>query len=95
MDPVLRHLQSRRPAGEYQFLAHLVGALSDEAELRSFDIVVDQPPVSTSIPSPHPAADPDRAARLKIEYRTAFKQWKALSWWKRLRTKRPEPPTGI
>ena len=104
MDPVLLHLQSRLPDGQHQFLAALVGALSDETNVstlqqfaawRTATLTTEQGSVCTSIPFPHPVADPDRAARLNIEYLTALNQWKALSWWKRLRTKRPEPPTGI
>jgi tetratricopeptide (TPR) repeat protein len=38
---------------------------------------------------------PARAAPLNIEYQAARKRWQAPPWWKRLRTKRPEPPTGF
>ena len=44
---------------------------------------------------PHPSADGARAAQLNIEYQKAKKAWEALPWWKRMRTTRPEPPTGI
>jgi hypothetical protein len=44
---------------------------------------------------PHASADSDRAAQLNLEYQKALTQWKALSFWKRLRTKRPRPPKGI
>lgn len=43
----------------------------------------------------HPAADPDRAARLNIEYIEALKRWEALPLWRRVRAKKPERPTGI
>lgn len=50
-----------------------------------------------SIPQPvaHPAADLERASRLNIRYQKELKKWKALSWWKRLKVKKPEPPSGI
>jgi tetratricopeptide (TPR) repeat protein len=52
-------------------------------------------PVGGFASCPHPAADPDRAVRLNLEYQANRKRWDALSWWQRLRTKRPEPPAGI
>ena len=51
--------------------------------------------VSVSIPTLHPAADPECAARLNIQYHEELRRWKALPLWKRLRTKKPEPPKGI
>jgi tetratricopeptide (TPR) repeat protein len=50
---------------------------------------------AVSVPTPHPRADPEGAARPNIEHHAARRQWEALPWWKRLLTKRPEPPTGI
>jgi WD40 repeat protein len=47
------------------------------------------------IPSPHPRADGNRAAQLNMEYQKARRAWEALPWWKRIRTPRPEPPTGM
>jgi hypothetical protein len=35
-----------------------------------------------------------RAAALRREYRDALERWKALPFWQRLRTRRPEPPAG-
>jgi hypothetical protein len=46
------------------------------------------------IPSPHQAANPERAAQLNIQYQRDLAAWKALPWWKR-RGKKPVPPTGI
>ena len=46
-------------------------------------------------PTPHPSADPARAAQLNLEYQRAKKAWEALPWLKRMRTPKPEPPTGI
>jgi hypothetical protein len=43
----------------------------------------------------HPAADPERAFRLNLQYQEELARWKALSWWQRLRAKKPEPPRGI
>ena len=43
----------------------------------------------------HHGGDPDRATRLNLEYQRRLADWKALSGWKRIRTKRPEPPKGI
>lgn len=45
--------------------------------------------------TPHPAADPERAARLNIEYQRALARRKALPWWRRWWVKRPNPPSGI
>jgi hypothetical protein len=44
---------------------------------------------------PHPAADGARAAQLNMEYIAARKAWEALPWLKRIRTPKPEPPSGI
>jgi tetratricopeptide (TPR) repeat protein len=44
---------------------------------------------------PHPTADANLAAQHNLEYQQAVERWKALPFWQRLRTKRPEPPTGI
>jgi hypothetical protein len=43
----------------------------------------------------HPAADPDRAARLNREHIEALARWRALPRWKRFLTKKPIPPVGI
>jgi len=45
--------------------------------------------------SPHPSANAERAARLNIQFIEAMKKWRALPWWKRIHSKRPERPTGI
>jgi len=45
-----------------------------------------------SPPDPHSPAQ--RAARLNIEFQQALARWKALPWWQRLRTRKPEPPQG-
>jgi len=51
---------------------------------------------SSGLPSvAHPKADPDRAARLNLEYQKARKAWERLPAWRRLVTRRPDPPTGI
>jgi hypothetical protein len=47
------------------------------------------------VPSPHPNADPEKAASLNIQYQEALRVWKSLPWWKRLRTAKPEPPGNI
>ena len=54
-------------------------------------------PAEESIPQPgaHPATDPPRASRLNIRYQKQLQEWKALPWWKRLKEKKPKPPTGI
>jgi hypothetical protein len=46
-------------------------------------------------PTPHPSTDGARAAQLNIEYQRALKNWQALPWLKRMRTRKPTPPTGI
>jgi hypothetical protein len=43
----------------------------------------------------HPGADPDRATHLNREYQHALAAWQALPFWKRMITKKPEPPSGI
>jgi Domain of unknown function (DUF4062)/AAA domain len=53
------------------------------------------PPQRFSMPIPHPNADPQKAARLNLEYQQSLREWKALPWRKRLWTKKPEPPSGI
>jgi hypothetical protein len=47
------------------------------------------------IPSAHPGADGNRAAALNIAYHKDLAAWQALPFWKRLRTKKPQPPKGI
>ena len=47
------------------------------------------------VPQAHPAANPNRAMQLNLEYQEALKRWNSLSWWKRLRVKKPERPSGI
>ena len=44
---------------------------------------------------PHPGANANDAARRNIAYQKELAGWKALPLWKRLRTKKPEAPTGI
>jgi WD40 repeat protein len=48
-----------------------------------------------NIPHPHPKADPTEASKLNFEYQKSLKEWNNLSWWKKLWTKKPEPPKGI
>jgi tetratricopeptide (TPR) repeat protein len=45
--------------------------------------------------TPHPAADPERAFRLNLQYQQELARWRALPWWQRLRAKKPEPSRGI
>jgi hypothetical protein len=47
------------------------------------------------VPQAHPAANPNRAMQLNLEYQEALKRWNSLSWWKRLRLKKPVRPSGI
>jgi hypothetical protein len=47
------------------------------------------------IPRGHPSADADHAAALNIAYLKDLAAWKALPFWKRLGTKKPQPPEGI
>ena len=51
------------------------------------------PDVSGS--SPHPTADPERAFQLNIQFQKDMAAWKALSFLRRITTKKPNPPTGI
>lgn len=48
-----------------------------------------------AIPSRHPKADPERAFKLNMQYQQELSRWKALPWWKRIRTPKPEAPKGI
>jgi hypothetical protein len=54
-----------------------------------------QPQAAVDVPVAHPAADPDRAAALNLEYQKALAAWRAMSWFQRLRTRKPIPPSGI
>jgi WD40 repeat protein len=47
------------------------------------------------VPQAHPAANPNRAMELNLKYQEELKRWNALSWWKRLRIKKPVRPSGI
>jgi hypothetical protein len=47
------------------------------------------------VPQAHPAANPNRAMQLNLEYQEALKRWNSLPWWKRLRVKKPVRPSGI
>jgi hypothetical protein len=49
----------------------------------------------TSMPVPRANSDPDVATRRNLEYQRELAKWHALPWWKRLRTRKPEPPQGI
>ena len=72
------------------------------AEPRPTASTADAPPAARR-PAPPPTAvallDPNspaqRAARLSIEYQRAMARWNTLSWWQRLRTLKPEPPSGL
>jgi len=50
---------------------------------------------SVDIPSPHPRADPKRAAALNRKYLEELERWRALPVWKRRLVKKPERPAGI
>lgn len=56
---------------------------------------IEPPAESYLVPAPHPAADPERAARLNIQFGQELARWKALPWWKRMSVKRPKAPKGI
>jgi WD40 repeat protein len=45
--------------------------------------------------APHPKANPELAAQLNINYSQDLNKWKELPWWRRIRIKKPERPTGI
>jgi tetratricopeptide (TPR) repeat protein len=63
-----------------------------QAEASVTDVAVGQERLGFT---PHPAADADRAVRLNLAYQEEFARWKRLSFWQRLRVKKPEPPVGI
>jgi tetratricopeptide (TPR) repeat protein len=52
-------------------------------------------PPAVDVPPPHHGTDANRAAELNIAYQHALSAWNALPMWKRLRTRKPEPPVGI
>jgi hypothetical protein len=72
-------------------------SLFSDAELHAFDYLslTSSVPTAVDFPAPYSASDPDDAAALNLEYIRAKHAWEQLSWWKRLRTKRPTPPAGI
>ena len=43
----------------------------------------------------HPRADPEGAAQRSVNYRKALKAWKALPFFKRMRTPKPPKPPGV
>ncbi|MEK6324266.1 MAG: DUF4062 domain-containing protein [Acidobacteriota bacterium] len=47
------------------------------------------------VSTPHPGTNAERAAQLNIQYQQDLARWNALPWWKRVRTKKPDRPTGI
>jgi hypothetical protein len=53
------------------------------------------PPAPVYVPTPHPGANAEAAAELNIRYQQDLASWNALSWWQRLKVKKPEPPRGI
>jgi hypothetical protein len=96
-DQALRKGQKRAqlrlcPAGEtrpfivgYKKSSEIPAAL-EGAPARGRDVLI-----STA----HPDADPDGHARRNIAYRRDLSAWKALPWWKRIRTEKPKPPLGV
>lgn len=58
-------------------------------------IHVREQPSNMGIPTPHSAADPKRASEANVKYQNSLRKWQALPWWKRLFTRRPDPPRGI
>lgn len=50
---------------------------------------------SVYVSTPHPGTNAERAAELNIQYQQDLARWSALPWWKRVRTKKPDRPTGI
>jgi hypothetical protein len=48
-----------------------------------------------AVPRGHPGAASDRVAALNIAYLKDLAAWNALPFWKRMGTKKPQPPEGI
>jgi hypothetical protein len=46
-------------------------------------------------PTTHPQADANKATELNKRFQKELAEWNALPWWKRIKTKRPEPPKGM
>lgn len=44
------------------------------------------------IPTAHRSADPQRASQLNIEYQKQKQAYDSMPWWKKISTKKPEPP---
>jgi len=91
---VLRHMRAQ---GMYLDapLAQLLAQLEERGNLGGSRAGPELPSGAAGVSTPHPGADPERAVRLNAEYQRAMAQWRALPLWKRWRTKRPTPPTGI
>ncbi len=95
--------RERSLVGILRLLDGDIGATEPDHPLRSqiADVLGTIPvaaPPRAATPRPPPPladADPERAAALNIEYVRALAAWKALPLWKRLRTPKPTPPTGI
>jgi hypothetical protein len=67
----------------------------DHAPARRIDAGIVAPWSSGLASVAHPSANPDRASNLNRQYIQDLQRWHALPWWKRLRVKKPERPTGI
>lgn len=83
-----------------QFSGELGVANALEVLTRGEDATRDENSVRLSqtwaVPSaPHPSADGNRAQQANLGYQQEKRRWKALPWWKRIRTPEPKPPTGI
>jgi hypothetical protein len=75
-----------------RFLNEQIATVEDPHGIRR---AAGRPETAVDIPTPHPNADPNQASRMNIEYQQALAAWHALPWLKRVRTRKPEPPTGI
>jgi tetratricopeptide (TPR) repeat protein len=75
--------------GSLTFTPHPSGEANAAVPL---DIEDHEPSLAST---PHQGANANVAMRLNIEYQKARRVWESLPRWKRWRTKKPEPPTGI
>jgi len=86
--------EPQEPLGSLQRLRNTQAAAKGQGENDggSKHLTISGP---VDIPAPHPGADPERAARLNIQYQDQVRKWRSLPWWKRLTIKPPEPPERI
>ncbi len=104
----LFHNQQRQPSQalqQFSLSASLLEKLPDDLAaqdalkpiqmaIKQLEAILRRPgPIDPA--TPYSQANAARAAELNLEYQQALATWQALPLWRRLRTKRPQPPPGI